>query len=196
VATLEQSEVEARLQDYDSHKVTDELYDMGKTLMQECAERVHYLDSKSVTLAGYTGAIIGLMVSTFSLWSPILDKWAVLLVAAGSIAGLISAGLALLSTWPRKFLLPSDTDWLETDGFSDPDRLKRYYVSSMHISITSHEEINASKVSKVKAAQLCLAAMVFCLLVAMGDATYRVVMHPSQPFSVHVVSRAGFSCLR
>jgi hypothetical protein len=193
MAALEQADVEARLQDVESKGVTDTLYDMGKMLLDECSERVHYLDAKSVQLAGYTGAIIGLMVSTFPIWTSAVGRWAVVLVATGSLVGLAGGAMALASTWPSKFLLPSDTDWLEEDGFHDPERLKRYYISSLHIAISSHEQINASKVSKIKVAQACLGFLVLSLLVVLGNATYRTVRHPFQPSLGHAVSEGHSS---
>lgn len=178
MASLEQKEVEARLEVYDMPEVTGELYEMGKTLLDECVQRVHHLDTKSVTLAGYTGAIIGLMISTFPIWTAAVDKWAMILIAAGSLVGLVGGAMALASTWPRKFLLLSDSDWLEKDGFQDPDRLKRYYVSSLHISIASHEQINSQKVSRIKVAQVCLGVMVLCLSIGLGNATYKASTRP------------------
>ena len=192
MGTLDHSKVETMLQGYESSKVTDELYDMGKVLLEECSTRVEYLDSKAGRIAGYSGAIIGLMVSTFPIWTSAADKWAIGFVALGSLVGLIGGGVALSSTSPKTFLLPSDTDWLEEDGLNDPDRLKRYYVSSLHVSITSHEEINARKISKIKVAQKCLAVMVFCLLIGLGNQTYRFMRHSSQPSSGHAASAAPY----
>lgn len=188
MSSLDHAKVETMLEGYESSKVTDELYDMGKVLMEECASRVAFLDSKLAAIAGYSGAIIGLIVSTFPIWTSAVDKWAIVLVSFGSLIGLIGGALALSATWPKKFLLPSDTDWLEEDGLKDPDRLKRYYVSSLHLSIASHEKVNTQKVSKIKAAQMCLAVMVVCLLIGLGNQTYRVMRRSSQPSSGRAAS--------
>src|SRR5437899_734173 len=182
MAALDQQVVRSRMEAYDSTDVTDSLYDMGKILVNESTERFNRLDAKATRIAGYTGAIIGLMVSTFPIWTSAVAKWAVFLIAVGSLIGLVGGGIALVSTWPQKVLLPSDTDWLEEDGLQNPDRLKRYYVSSMHQVITSQEQVNAFKVQRIKAGQLCLALMILSLLAALGNATYRVIRWPSQPF--------------
>lgn len=188
MASLDHAKVEDMLQVYDSTKVTDELYGMGKLLMEECSARVERLDSKSSTIAGYSGAIIGLIVSTFPIWTSAADKWAIALVALGSLVGLIGGAIALWSSWPKTFLLPSDSDWFEEDGLKDPDRLKRYYISSLHISIASHEQVNAKKVCKIKVSQICLGVMVFCLLLGLANQTYRAMKHPVQSSSGHVLS--------
>jgi hypothetical protein len=191
MAPLRHEEVERLLRSYESNKVTDELYDMGKMLMEECSDRVSHLDSKSAKIAGYSGAIIALMISTFPIWTSAVDRWAVVWVGLGTLIGLIGAGIALASTWPQTLNLPSDSDWIEEDGLNDPDRLKRYYISSLHISIASHEAVNARKVFKIKCAQGCLAIMVLLLAVALGDASYKAAKRPVQPSLDHAASGGG-----
>jgi hypothetical protein len=194
MAPLKQKEFEEILETYNSSKVTDELYDMGKMLMDECSDRVSHLDDKSSKIAGYTGAVIALMVSTFPIWTSAVDRWAVFLVGIGALVGLCGAGVALASTWPQTLDIPSDTDWMEKDGLSDPDRLKRYYVSSLHLSIASHERVNVRKVFKIKWAQGCLAVMVVLLAVALANASYKTITRPAQPASGRENSMV--SCLR
>jgi len=192
MGSLEHSKVEEMLQSYESTMVTDELYDMGKMLMEESSDRISHLDAKSAKVAGYTGAIIALMISTFPIWTSAVDRWAVSLAAIGSFIGLVGAGIALISTWPQSLDLLSDSDWLEEDGLKEPDRLKRYYISSLHLSIASHERVNSKKVSRIKRAQACLAAMVLLLSIVLGDATYKTVRPPVQPSSGRGVSGAFY----
>jgi len=191
MASLDSPKVLALLQNYESTKVTDELYEMGKILMQEASERISLLDSKAVTVAGYTGAIIGLMVTTFPIWSSAVDKWAIGVAALGTLIGLIGGAMALEATWPKLLGLPSDTDWIEADSLHDPDRLKRHYIASLHLSIASHEEVNATKVASLKASQALLAVMVALLVIVLGNATYKAVRRPSQPASGQAGSTAS-----
>lgn len=187
---LEQGIVEYRLQEYDAQGVTDQLYDMGKILFSESVERIHYIDEKSAKIAGYAGAIIGLLVSTFSVWRPAVSTWAVFVIGIGSLIGLAGGAIALASSWPRKFDLPSDTDWIEEDGLSDVDRLRRYHVASLHAAISSHDRIGRKKTILLKRSQLCLGITIVSLLLALGNASYRTVRHPSQPASARVASMA------
>jgi hypothetical protein len=191
MARLTHERVENILQGYKSKEVTDELYDMGKMLLEECTDRVSHLDSKAAKIAGYSGAIIALMISTFPIWTSAVDRWAVGLVGFGTLIGLFGAAIALASTWPQTLDLPSDSDWIEEDGLNDPDRLKRYYISSLHISIASHEAVNARKVLRIKRAQGCLAVMVLLLAVALGNASYKATKRPVQPVSGHADSMGG-----
>ena len=188
MAALTQADVENILESYESSGVTDVLYDMGKRLMDECAERIDYLDAKSGRIAGYAGAIVSLMVSTFPIWSSAVSQWAVLVAGAGMLVGITGGAFALASTWPGKFLLPSDSDWLEEDGLQDSDRLKRYYVASMHLTIGSHDREGAYKVAKLKKAQGCLAVMVLVLSIVFGNAIYRLAKQSFQPSSGHDAS--------
>jgi hypothetical protein len=174
MAKLTNYEVQERLGLVDSEHVTEALYDMGKTLMGESGQRSDYLDAKSARIAGYIGAIVGLLVSTFPIWTSAIDRWAVFVATIGSLAGAVGGAIALYSMWPKKFLLPSDTDWLESDALGDPERLKKYYVSSMHLVITSQERVSDRRVSAIKSSQVCLALMVLSLFIVLVNASYRV----------------------
>jgi hypothetical protein len=185
MAALSQQEVENRLHSYDSNSVTDVLYDMGKTLMDECGQRIDYLDAKSARIAGYIGAIVGLMLSTFPIWTAAIDRWAVYVAAAGVSIGIVGAAAVLRSMSPAKLLLPSDSDWLELDGLKDSDRLKKYYISSMHLLIASQEKVGARKVLAIKLSQRCLTLMALSLLIVFGNATYKIATRSSQPPSDH-----------
>src|SRR5579863_9236398 len=133
------------------------MFDMGKTLMSECGQRVDYLDAKAARLAGYAGAMVGLMLSTFPIWTSAIGRWAIFVAAAGMLAGAASAVSVIHSMWPAKLRLPSDSDWLESDAIDDADRLKKYYISSMHLVVRSQEPVAAGKVSAIKRSQCCLA---------------------------------------
>jgi hypothetical protein len=187
---LDQATVEYRMHLYDSASVTDQLYDMGKLLFSEACERVHSLDEKSSRMAGYSGAIVGLLISTFTIWSPALAKWAVFVVAVGSLLGIVGGVIAIASGWPKNFAMPSDTDWLEEDGFENPDRLKRYHVASLHAAIASHDKQAQAKTVQLKRARICLCIMVGCLLLALGDATGRILKNPSRLPSAGAASTA------
>lgn len=193
MAAIEQSRVEEILVNYDSKEVTDQLYEMGKLLLDDCMQRVDQLDRKAVAIAGYTGAIIALMVSTFSIWTAGVDKWAIIFVAVGCLIGLVGGCMALASTWPQQFDMPSDSDWFEEAGLTNPDKLKRYHISSMHLSITSHEKVNARKVVKIKRSQICLSIMILLLLTVLSDATYRAITRPPSQLSLdHAGAKVSF----
>jgi hypothetical protein len=191
VGKLTHYEVQERLQSFESKDVTESIYDMGKTLMDEGSRRLDYLDAKSARIAGYIGAVVGLLVSTFPIWTSAIDRWAVFVAALGCLVGAIGGAVALYSMWPGKFFLPSDTDWLESDALGDSERLKKYYVSSMHLVITSQETVNARKVSAIKSSQLCLALMILSLFIVLGNATYKVATRTSPRLSDHAALAAA-----
>jgi hypothetical protein len=196
MAVLTQEQVSDRLDTYDSKEVTNALYDMGKTLADECGQRVDYLDAKAARMSGYIGAVVGLMFSTFPIWTSAVDKWAVYFAAVGVLVGIVGAAMTVRSMWPAKLFLTSDSDWIESDGFQDADRLKKYYISNMHIQISSQEKVAAQKVAAIKRAQCCLTVMALFLLAAFANATYKVATRSSQPPSDHAASKAqALSCL-
>jgi len=188
MAALTEYEARKRLEAVESKEVTDAMYDMGKTLMSECGQRVDYLDAKSARIAGYIGAIVGLMISTFPIWTSAIGRWALFVAALGVLAGTTGAVIAIRSMWPEKLRLPSDSDWLESDASKDADMLKKYYVSSIHILMRSQEAIASRKVSAIKRSQSCLAVMALAMLVVFANATYRVAIHSSQRPSDRAVS--------
>lgn len=55
-----------RLSSYENETTTDELYDFGKILVLEGVDRAHWLDSKAGILAGFSGAIVALLLSTLA----------------------------------------------------------------------------------------------------------------------------------
>lgn len=181
MATLTEFEVRERLQASESQGVIDTIYDMGKTLMSECGQRIDYLDAKTARLAGYAGAMVGLMLSTFPIWTSAISRWAVMVAAAGILAGTVGAISVIHSMWPAKLRLPSDSDWLESDALDDADRLKKYYISSIHVLVHSQEPVAAYKVSAIKRSQCCLALMALAMLVVFANATYRFTHSFRQP---------------
>lgn len=190
MATLTEHEVRERLQASESQEVIDTMYDMGKTLMSECGQRIDYLDAKAARIAGYAGAMVGLMVSTFPIWTSAISRLAVVIAAAGMLAGTVGAISVIHSMWPAKLRLPSDSDWLESDALDDAGRLKRYYVSSIHVLVSSQEPVAARKVSAIKRSQCCLALMALAMLIVFANATYRVTHSSRQP-SGRAVSAAS-----
>jgi hypothetical protein len=187
MATLTEHEVRERLEVSESTDVIDIMYDMGKTLMSECGERIDYLDAKAARIAGYAGAMVGLMVSTFPIWTSAISRWAVILAAVGMLAGTVAAISVIHSMWPAKLRLPSDSDWLESDALDDANRLKKYYISSIHLLVSSQEPVAVCKVSAIKRSQCCLALMALAMLIVFANATYRVT-RSSQQSSDHAAS--------
>jgi hypothetical protein len=185
---LTQDDVSKRLISYDSPNITDSLYSMGIMLLNECAERVRTLDSKATTIISYTGAIIGLMMSTFPIWTSAVDRWAIFAALVGALFGLLGAASGFWATYLTEFSMPSDSDWIEKDGLQDQDRLKRYYIASIHLAIQSHEMALHSKTRRVKIAQTCLFLMVVSISIALGNATLKATARPSRLSSDRALS--------
>ena len=67
-ARLTEAIVRQRLASYQESRITDELYDFGKMLMNEALDRVKTLDTKAATIAGYSVGLITLLTATRATW--------------------------------------------------------------------------------------------------------------------------------
>src|SRR6266568_3705432 len=169
---FDEKEVNDRLSSYADKDVpvTDELYDFGKMLVSEFVDRVHHLDSKAATLAGYSTGIVALLVSTFSFWKPALHLWGVGIVFAAALSAVCSAGFSLWAASIFKFKWFSDDEWLSEDYLDDAESLRRYHILAMHNVIESHRDIARFKSRCIRWSQRALAVSAFLLMVALTDA--------------------------
>ncbi len=61
-------DITKQVSSYTEKETTNELYDFGKMLLLENVDRQHWIDSKAGTVAGFSGAIVALLLSTSSSW--------------------------------------------------------------------------------------------------------------------------------
>lgn len=153
-------EVTSLVAGYTDTKTTDELYEFGKMLLLEGIDRQHWIDSKAGTVAGFSGAIVALLLSTASSWKPSLMTLAVefrwtVLVGIGFI--LLAGLLAFLGFFSRTFIwIDEKKDWFDKDYLDYPDQLKRFHVLAMYNATTSHSKVNAKKMTCLTWAQITL----------------------------------------
>ena len=169
---LTNDQVNERLVSYADPLTTNELYEFGKILVGECTDRVHRLDAKTTTIAGYCGTIIALLLATINVWKPTIDGWAAVVVFFGASANFIAAFVALRSLAPMTYDWFSDTEWFESDYLADPDKLRRYHVLTMHNVVQQHEVTNKFKTQAIKIAQRFMGAGGAMFLVALANAMW------------------------
>jgi hypothetical protein len=172
---LSEAQVTALLEGYDPPETTIALRDFGTRLVDEIIQRHDKLDSKAGALAGYSGAVVALLVSTIHDWRQELDSWAIVLVCAAALVAILSAGLALWAMAPRKFRWFSDEEWFPSVLLNQPEALQRYYLKVMHQTVSSHSKQAAAKAGLVRVAQLALVVVGTLLLAAFVDAASRQV---------------------
>ena len=106
------AEVTERLSKYGNAETTNELYDFGKLLLEEEVDRAHWLDAKAGVIAGFSGAIVTLLLSMFPMWKAALEVVPSIfrvLVFAGIICLLLASISSFLSLMVQKF------EWVNED---------------------------------------------------------------------------------
>jgi len=161
-----------RVTDYVPKETTGELYEFGSILLQEGVDRGHWIDSKASTLVGFSGAVVALLLSTMSSWTPILlTAWPILRVCVfiGLIAVMAASGLAFTAIFSRTFQWIDETkEWFpfasdNQDYLDFPEQLKRFHILTMYNATRDHAQKNAAKMYWVTAAQVALLIGVFLL---------------------------------
>jgi hypothetical protein len=150
---------------------TDELYSFGLEMVKEASERYQRYDEKANKIAGYSGAIVALLVSEFSKWSGAIDWWAMPVVFGAALLGLISAALGLSAISLREIESPSPQDWIREDMLGNPDRLRRYHILAMYVVRQSFIAQSERKAKRVQHAQWTLVAAGAILLFVLLDAS-------------------------
>jgi hypothetical protein len=143
-----ENEVIKRLSAYTDPEVTKELYDFGSQLLGERRDRTNWIDTKSGAFAGFAGALIVIIVSTFSGWKELAKEWAgaPIFLFLGLIALLLAALCAIQALRARRFQELEEKDlWFAKEYFDYPDQLRRYYLIGMYRSVVSHDINNEKK---------------------------------------------------
>jgi hypothetical protein len=160
-----ENEVIKRLSSYEDPELTKELYEFGSQLLNDRRNITNSVDSKAGVFAGFAGALIVIVVSTFSGWKELVKDWptAADFLFLGLIALLLAAVFAVQALRTRRFQeLDEKNLWFAEEYFQFPDQLRRYYLIGMYRSVVSHD-INNEKKSKtlMVAERLALAGAFF-----------------------------------
>ena len=154
-----------RVTSYKAPRTTRELYEFGRLLLKEEVDRAHWIDSKAGTLAGFSGAVVALLLSTMSSWQPFLLsatqplRWSVFV---GVISVMAAGTCAFIAIFNRTFQWIDETKELfpfaedNRDYLDFPEQLKRFYVLTMYNSTVDHAKKNTIKMWWVTTAQIAL----------------------------------------
>jgi hypothetical protein len=173
IVNFDDKEANSRLCSYQETAVTDELYGFGSMLVSEFVDRIHHLDAKAGSLAGYASGIVALLVSTSAFWRSALHPWAICLVLVAAISALASAGLCLWAASIYKFMWFSDDEWMQEAYLDNAEDLRKYHVLTMHNVVQSHRKGGTEKSKHIRHAQWALAFTATLLFVALADAIFK-----------------------
>lgn len=173
-------EITNRLSAYQNPETTRELYDFGKLLLQEGVDRAHWLDSKAGVMAGFSGAIFALLLSTFANWKSALENLPFAfrpVVFAGVVLILFASIFSLLGLAVRRYdWLDENRVWLAQEYLEFPDLLERYYLIAMYRSIVSHDRKNGIKSNYLAVAQWLLIVGGMLLALALLAIVWAAIM--------------------
>lgn len=142
---LETSEVKKRIESYNSPETTNELYSFGYMLVAEAVDRIHKMESKAGTLAGYSGAILALIISTFSLWHGYFQTPERVAMYCAALTVFLAEGCALWALKVSEYNWFSDNEWLRAERLSDAEALRKYHILTMHTAFASHRAVAEEK---------------------------------------------------
>lgn len=124
---LTESIVRQRLASYKCAKVTDEIYDFGKMLIDEVIDRAKTLDTKATAIAAYSIALITFLASQHFA-NTTAHSWRDYAMAGSGAIAMISAVVAISALWLKRFAWFSPDEWIKADCLDDAERLRRYHI--------------------------------------------------------------------
>ncbi|HEY3938701.1 MAG TPA: hypothetical protein VGL97_14810 [Bryobacteraceae bacterium] len=157
---------------YHDKATTGQLYELSRYLLEEIVERVSRLDASASQLASFAGAILALMLSTYSTWhDPIAHSQELI----GLVLSAVGC-LALAGWYAFKAIRVAHFDWISdraivfpAELLDYPDTLQRYHILAIYRSVLSHEEISHKKARCIFLSQnyfiIGAALLALCLLV-------------------------------
>lgn len=151
---------------YTDPEVTKELYEFGSQLLNDRRNITNALDSKAGVYAGFVGALIVVVVSTFSGWKDLAKDFPIAadFLFLGLVALLLAAFYAVQALQVRKFQELNEKNlWFAPEYLKFPDQLLRYYLIGMYRSVVSHDSINEEKAETLRVAQRLALAGAFLL---------------------------------
>jgi hypothetical protein len=144
------------LASYGETLTTDHLYELSRYLLDEIVERVSRLDSKAGRFASFSGAILALLLSTYSTWRERIGSSQLLL----SLVGLAVVCVALAGWYAFRAMQVTNFEWISdrpivfpSELLDFPDELKRYHILAIYRSLLSHQSVSEQKARRVIVSQ-------------------------------------------
>jgi hypothetical protein len=165
---LTRDEVKQRVDSQEYREITDELYDFGKMLLAENADRASKVDGKATNIVGYAGVILAFLVTRIPSWAPTMSAWPRRFVLFSTASVLVAIGCAFVAMLGRTWDWFSDEEWFKADALDHPSRLRRYHLTVMHRVNADHRRVNKRKTLWLMASQGFVAVSAASLAIALG----------------------------
>jgi hypothetical protein len=166
---LPNKEVGALLDSYplEITDVTSELYGLGQLLLAEGSQRAGELDKRASVVVGFAGVILGFIMNQIPKWVPIMSHWEIrwpcVVSATAALGATVSGALVMFGS--AEWIWFSEADWFRKEVLVNSERLRRYYVRTMHGVNQHNGHINDRKGRQLLFSQRCLAIAVAALAV-------------------------------
>ena len=168
---LTEREVNKRL-DLAPSEVIDDLYSFGRAMLAEVDSRFEYLDQKANGIAGYSGAIVALIISTIGTWPKAVAPCMVPLVLAAALAALVAGGFALYATRTMDLSTFSANDWLREECIKDRQAMTKYWVVCLFQYRQTYSDRCQKKAILIKKAQCSFLAAGLMLFITVLYSTW------------------------
>ena len=150
------TDIEDALAAHHSPELLDELHALGTMMVTEVTGRVTLLDTKALSVLGYTAAILAFLFFGRPAWISSSAPVEVALITVAVVLALGSLAVTFLALRIRTWEWPSEHDWFREDLFANPDALRRYHVLSLLETHKTHAEAANQKATRVRRAQWLL----------------------------------------
>jgi hypothetical protein len=145
----------------DNKELTEELFSFGQLLLDEMQQRTAQLDTKLISLLGWTAAILAFLLVGDASGLASATKAGVTTIIMMLMATLTSLGAVTCSFLGVKTTVwefPSEKDWFQTKLFNDPLKMKKFHLISMLVTHQVHNRANDRKGRRAHEAEWLLAA--------------------------------------
>lgn len=161
IKTVNSKEIERLLLANKYEELTEELFSFGQLLLDEVQQRTAQLDTKLISLLGWTAAILAFLLVGDASWvesahKPGIATTIVMLLATLSSLGAVACSFLGVKT--AMFQFSSEKDWFETSLFNDVLTLKKFHLISMLETHQAHGRVNERKGQRAHEAEWLLAA--------------------------------------
>lgn len=161
IKTVDPKEIERLLMANTYQELAEELFSFGQMLLDEVQQRTAQLDTKLISLLGWTAAILAFLLVGDGSWLESTQKIGLASSITMILATLSSLGAVVCSFLGVKtqvFQFSSEKDWFKTSLFDDVLKMKKYHLVSMLETHQAHSQLNQRKGRRAHQAEWLLAA--------------------------------------
>jgi hypothetical protein len=161
IKTVDPKEIEGLLMADQYRDLTEELFSFGQLLLDEIQQRTAQLDTKLISLLGWTAAILAFLLVGDTTWLESAYKTGLattIMMLLATLSSLGAVACSFLGVKTTVWQFPSERDWFQTSLFDDPLKMKKYHLMAMLETHQAHSRANERKGERAHQAEWLLAA--------------------------------------